>query len=83
MSGQWQPFAPAQDVLQVILANADARRLHSHACESCGTLVCPCLVMPCAFRPFDRDAEGRWYRCAFCRMAERIVREDAAMESAT
>jgi hypothetical protein len=81
VSGQWQPDrvvdALGQDALQTILASANRRRLHSHACESCGTLQCACTVMPCAWRPFDRDARGRWWRCAFCRMAERIVREAA------
>jgi predicted SprT family Zn-dependent metalloprotease len=83
MSGQWQPFkqvvdALGQDALQTLLEQGNRNRLHSHACESCGRLRCPCLRMPCEFRPFDKNAKGEWWRCAFCRMVEIVMREETA-----
>jgi hypothetical protein len=55
------------DALQLLLERASRHVLHSHACESCGALQCPCLVVPCPYRPFDRHAvTGEWYKCGFC-----------------
>jgi hypothetical protein len=86
MSGQWQPFKPAkgvedalgQDALQTLLEQGNRNRLHSHACESCGQLRCPCMQMPCEWRPFDRNAKGEWWRCWFCRRVKEVLREETA-----
>lgn len=77
VSGQWPAVVDGmgRDALQVLLEQGNRNRLHAHTCDACGEAGLPCCQLPCAWRPFDRDAEGVRWRCGFCRMADRIARE--------
>jgi hypothetical protein len=78
MSGQWQTVKQ-EDAFQTMLEDANRLRLHGHWCRDCGEL-CACLELPCAWRPFDRDAGGERWRCGFCEVARGVVLEEEAEE---
>ena len=80
-AGGWHPHGNVEleddrELFQAILEACAANVLHAHNCHACGGRNLACRQFPCAWRPFDRNAAGEWWRCAFCRQVKEVLEHE-------